>query len=140
MGVVICLVVAVGIILVVAFFAYFTRVIGRLEEDNGHLDEVASGVLKYRVPVGVDPAMVAVNLHHQGYQVTTRYDYGQTYLYIRTVTGNAQEREIIRGLVLNADEVEYQKFGPPPWVWRPESVRFEDEPAPDDHRDDRTVD
>jgi hypothetical protein len=98
----------------------------RLEAADGTLDQVA-GSLRFRVPVGPDAASVVVSLHRQGYDVTTRYEHGQTSLYIGTVSDTSEEREAIRSLIYNADQRAHQEFLPPAPRWQPQAVVFDDE-------------
>lgn len=105
-------------------FSWFVK---RLEVDNGTLDDGTTPALRYRVPTGLDAGEVVVNLQHHGYHVTARYEHGDTNLYIATKTGTADEREQLRALIRDADEVEHEDFRPPALVWHPESVRFADE-------------
>lgn len=121
------LVVIAGVGIVTAFVLSLSWFARRLEDDNGHLDDGASPALRYRVPVGVDAAAAVVSLHHQGYQVTTRYEHGETDLYIGTVTGDSGERELIRALIYNAGAAEHEDWHQPARVWHPDSVLFADE-------------
>jgi len=59
--------------------------------------------------------------------VTTRYEHGETDLYIGTVTGDSGEREVIRALIFNAGAAEHEDWHQPARVWRPDSVLFADE-------------
>ena len=61
------------------------------------------------------------------YDVTTRYEHGETDLYIATTTGDPAEREAIRSLIYDAGAVEHADFPPPARVWHPDSVVFADE-------------
>ncbi len=116
-----------GVALVATFMVSLSWFVRRLEVDNGSLDAGTTPALRYRVADGVDAAEAVVNLHHHGYDVTTRYEHGETDLYIATATGDPAERETIRSLIYDAGAVEHEDFRPPARVWHPDSVVFADE-------------
>ena len=74
---------------VLAGLAIISTSIRRLEDATGTLDDGTTPALRYRVPNGMDAAAAVVNLHHRGYDVTPRYQDGETDLYIRTVERRA---------------------------------------------------
>ncbi len=121
------LAVVVGVAIVATFVLSLSWLVRTLEVDDGHLDDGTSPALRYQLPVGVDAAAAVVSLQHQGYEVTTRYEHGETDLYIGTVTGGRDEREVIRALIYNAGATAYEDWHPPARVWHPDSVRFADE-------------
>jgi hypothetical protein len=123
--------VVIGALVAIAFVVVVVvcadRLIGRVEDDDGHLGDDRSTALHFRVPVGLDAASAVVSLHRQGYEVTTRYDHGETRLYIRTVAGTPAEREIIRSLIYDADRGAHEGYLPPAPHWHPGAIVFEDE-------------
>ena len=112
---------------VLAGLAVISTSIRRLEGATGTLDEGTAPALRYRVPNGMDAAAAVVTLHHRGYDVTPRYQDGETDLYIRTVDGGQTEREEIRTLIYNAGDAEHEDWHPAPRTWHPDEVRFADE-------------
>src|SRR6478672_12080150 len=109
---------------VLAGLAVISTSIRRLEGATGTLDEGTAPALRYRVPNGMDAAAAVVTLHHRGYDVTPRYQDGETDLYIRTVDGGQAEREEIRTLIYNAGDAEHEDWHPAPRTWHPDEVRF----------------
>ena len=118
----------VAVAVLACVWTILNRTVQQIEDQEADLEQSSpDSTLRYRVPVGMDAASVLVNLHHQGYHVTSQYEHGETHLFIRKVTGLPNEREVIRALIQNAHTVDHDDFRPEPPVWRPTTVVFDDE-------------